>query len=155
MGSNFDRPTLPPVGWVAELREEDRDLLATYGEFISIQPDHDMIRQGENQEHIHLIIRGKLEVRRQGIEDDVVMGVVQAGECLGEVSLFDSGPASASIRALEFTQAWRIDRDSLASFISEAPVTGNMLLIGLATELSRRLRSLSTQLVDAKIAPHH
>lgn len=150
MNSAFDRPTLPPLGWVADLKEEDRELLSSYGEFLGLQPDHDMIRQGEEQKHLYFIISGKLEARRTGISDDLVVGIIQAGETLGEIAIFDPGPASAHVRALEFSQIWRIDNESLSSFMTDNPVAGNQLLVRLATLLSQRSRMMMTQLVDAK-----
>lgn len=150
MSITFDRPTLPAVGWVANINEDDRDLLATYGEFLGVQPDHDMIRQGEDQNQLFLVISGQLEVRRMGIQDDLVMGVIKAGESIGEIALFDSGPASASIRALEFCQVWCINRESITSFVTDNPVAGNHLLVGLATILSQRARVLSNQVVEAR-----
>ncbi|NJK92837.1 MAG: cyclic nucleotide-binding domain-containing protein [Blastochloris sp.] len=121
MSSAFDRPTLPAVGWVANLNDDDRDLLASYGEFFGIQPDHDMIKQGDEQNQLFLVISGRLEVRRIGLNDDLVLGVISAGESIGEMSLFDIGPASASIRALEFCQVWRIDKESIGSFVADSP----------------------------------
>jgi len=150
MNSSFDRPTLPAVSWTARLKEEDRDLLASYGEFYGLQPDHDLIRQGEDQKHLFFVISGRLEARRTGLQDDVVVGIIQGGELFGEIALFDPGPASAHVRALEFCQIWRIDHDSLNDFLKDNPVSGNHLLTGLATLLSQRLRGMMVHLVDAK-----
>ena len=150
MSSNFDRPTLPSLGWVADLKEDDRDLLASYGEFFGLQPDHDMIRQGDEQRHLFFVISGKLEVRRSGLRDDIVLAVIQPGEAFGEIAIFDPGPASAHVRALEFSQIWRIDSDSLGAFLNDNPMAGNSLLVRLATLLSQRTRELMTQLVNAK-----
>jgi CRP-like cAMP-binding protein len=153
MSDAFDRPTLPDAGFLAGLPEDDRDLLASYGEFRGVQPDHDMIRQGEEQHDVFFVISGKLEVRRQGMEDDIVVGCINAGESIGEMSVFDHGPASANIRALEFSQIWKIDGESLKQFIQDNPVCGNKMLLGLSTILSQRVRTLSRQLVDAKTSP--
>ncbi|MEM6822909.1 MAG: cyclic nucleotide-binding domain-containing protein [Verrucomicrobiota bacterium] len=150
MSTEFDRPTLPEAGFLAGLPEDDRDLLASYGEFRGVQPDHDMIRQGDIQEHLYFVISGKLEVRRQGVQDDIVVGTILPGESIGEISVFDIGPASASIRALEFSQVWWIDGNSLKDFIRDSPVAGNHIMLGLATILSKRVRTLSSQLVDAR-----
>ncbi|MEM1158117.1 MAG: cyclic nucleotide-binding domain-containing protein [Verrucomicrobiota bacterium] len=150
MSQEFNRPTLPECGFLAGVRDDDRDLLASYGEFLGIQPDHDMIRQGEQQHHVYFVISGKLEVRRQGLGDDIVVGTIEKGESIGEISVFDHGEASASIRALEFTQVWRIDGDSLKEFIQESPACGNTILLGLSVILSKRVRLLSRQLVDAR-----
>lgn len=150
MSQDFDRPTLPDTGFLEKVQDDDRDLLASYGEFLGIQPDHDMIRQGEEQLHVYFVISGKLEVRRQGIGDDIVVGTINQGESIGEISVFDHGEASASIRALEFTQVWRIDGDSLKNFIKSSPACGNEILLGLTIILSQRVRLLSRQLVDAR-----
>jgi len=151
MAESFDRPTLPKTGFLEAMADDDRDLLASYGEFRGVQPDHDMIRQGEEQQQVYFVISGKLEVRRQGLADDIVVGIISPGESIGEMSVFDAGPASASIRALEFSQIWVIDGVSLKSFIRDSPVAGNQILLGLATILSQRVRQLSRQLVDARI----
>lgn len=142
------------MGWVAHLKEEDRDLLASYGEFSGIHPDHDMIRQGEEQSRVYFVISGRLEVRKQGLEDDIIVGVVGAGESIGELSLFDPAPANASVRALEFSQVWRIDRESLMGYIADSPAAGNTILQGICEILSRRLREANAQLVDAKLGYH-
>ncbi len=150
MSDSINRPTLPDAGLFLGIREDDRDLLATYGQFMGVQPDHDMIRQGETQMHLYYVIQGKLEVRRQGINDDIVVGSIQSGESIGEMSVFDEGPASASIRALEFSQIWKIDGDSLKAFLQDNPVAGNSIMLRIATLLSQRLRKLSEQLVEAR-----
>jgi len=150
MSQKFDRPTLPETGFLEGIRPDDLDLLASYGEFLGIQPDHDMIRQGEEQLHVYFVISGRLEVRRQGLSDDIVVGTIEPGESIGEISVFDPGEASASIRALEFTQVWRIDGESLRDFIKDSPACGNIILLGLSVILSKRVRLLSRQLVDAR-----
>lgn len=150
MSDNFSQPTLPPIGWVADLNNEDRELLASYGEFISAYPDRDLIEQGWQQTHLYLVVSGVLDVRRVGLEQDVPIGSLGPGESIGEMSIFDPGPASASVRAQEFSQVWRINRDSLASYLNDSPGSGLLVLGALATILSKRVRLLSQQLVDAK-----
>lgn len=150
MSAEFDRPILPSVGCVSELKEDDRELLASYGEFISAQPDHDLIRQGEEQDYLYVVLKGSLEVRREGLDQDIIVGVIKEGETIGEVSIFDPGKASASVRAYEFSQIWRINRESLNQFFGDNPAVGNIILIQLNNILSQRLRNLNALLVDAK-----
>ena len=68
MSDTFSQPTLPPIGWVADLKDEDRELLASYGEFVSAYPDRDLIEQGWEQSHLYLVVGGTLDVRRIGLE---------------------------------------------------------------------------------------
>ncbi|MFQ3670837.1 MAG: cyclic nucleotide-binding domain-containing protein [Verrucomicrobiia bacterium] len=149
MSDSLDQPVLPPIGFVADLKDEDRELLSSYGEFLPANPEHDLIEQGWPQEHLFLLISGQLEVRRTGLEKDVLIGVINPGESVGETSVFDPGPASATVRPREFSQVWRIDRDSLNSYLADNPVAGVILLIGIATALSQRVRLLTASLTDA------
>ncbi|MEM9445679.1 MAG: cyclic nucleotide-binding domain-containing protein [Verrucomicrobiota bacterium] len=153
MNQSFDRPTLPAVGWVKSLKGDDRELLATYGEFISVEPDHDLIRQGDQQDNLYLVIAGSLEVRREGIDRDIIVGSIKEGESIGEISIFDPGEASASVRAYEFSQIWRISRENLNSFLTDNQGAGVFLMVELNHILSKRLRKLNALLVDAKSAP--
>jgi CRP-like cAMP-binding protein len=149
MSEGISQPILPPIGILSLLKEDDRDLLSGYGEFLPATPEHDLIEQGWPQEHLYILISGQLEVRRTGLEKDVPIGVINPGECVGETSIFDPGPASASVRAKEFSQVWRIDRDSLNSFLADNPGSGMLLLAGLSTVLSQRVRLLTASLTDA------
>jgi len=148
MSNDFSTPTLPPIGWVANLREDDRELLASYGQFLALYPPNELIFQGDEQHHLFLLISGKLEVRREGRDNPIVVGTITPGECIGEVALFDPGPASATVVALEFSQIWKIDQVSLNLFLESNPVGGNHLMVGLATILSNRLRHLNAKMVE-------
>ena len=150
MSDAFSETTLPPIGWVADLKDEDRDLLASYGEFISAYPDRDLIEQGWQQTHLYLVVSGILDVRRVGLEQDIPLGSLGEGESIGEMSVFDPGPASASVRAREFSRVWRINRDSLMAYLTDSPGSGLLLLGALSTILSKRVRLLSQQLVESK-----
>lgn len=148
MSTDFSTPSLPPIGWVATLKDEDRDLLASYGQFQALYPPNELIFQGDEQKHLYLVISGELEVRREVESTSVVVGTIGAGECIGEVALFDPGPASATVVALEFAQIWKIDQESLNLFLESNPVAGSHLMVGLATILSHRVRQLNAKLAE-------
>jgi len=150
MSDAFSLTTLPPIGWVSDLKSEDRELLASYGEFISATPEHDLIEQGWQQTHLYLVVSGSLAVRSIGLDQDISLGSLGVGECVGEMSIFDPGPASASVRATQFSRVWRINRDSLMAYLSDSPGSGILLLGALSTILSKRIRALSQQLVESK-----
>jgi CRP/FNR family transcriptional regulator, cyclic AMP receptor protein len=57
------------------------------------------------------------------------------------VALFDSGTASATVKAVDFSQLWRINRSELLSFVTDNPGAGVPLVMGLAHLLAVRLRN--------------
>ena len=69
---------------------------------------------------------------------------------LGELSLFDPGPASASVQVAERSVLWSMGRDALGKLICEDPGLCGALLFGIAHGLEERLRH-----VDELIAQDH
>jgi CRP-like cAMP-binding protein len=137
----LSKPTLPTFSWIGHLKEDDRDLLSSYGEFFPGHPGNVIIEEGAMQTEVFVVISGKLDVRaRQDDGSEILMAQVGPGETLGEISLFDPGPAAATVTAIEFSQLWRIADADLMHFMEENPGAGNVLLRTLASILAQRLR---------------
>jgi CRP/FNR family cyclic AMP-dependent transcriptional regulator len=144
MSETLSRPTLPTFSWIGHLKEDDRDLLSSYGEFFPGHPGNVIIEEGKMQTEVFVVISGKLEVHaKQEDGSDILLAQVGPGETLGEISLFDPGPAAATVTAVEFSQLWRIADDDLMDFMKENPGAGNVLLRTLASILAQRLRQMN------------
>jgi CRP-like cAMP-binding protein len=142
--SELTRPTLPTFSWIGHLKEDDRELLSSYGEFFPGHPGNVVIEEGKMQTEVVVVISGKLEVHaKQEDGTDILLAQVGPGETLGEISLFDPGPAAATVTAVEFSQLWRIADDDLMEFMKENPGAGNVLLRTLASILAQRLRQMN------------
>lgn len=148
MSQDFSHPSLPAISWVAHLKQDDRDLLSSYGEFIPAHVEKPIITEGEKQSFLYFVISGSLKVMRSGEKGEHVIATVHAGESLGEISVFDPGPASATVIPLEFSQLWRINQRELMNFIRDNSGAANQLLVALVTTLSQRLRRLDPLLVN-------
>jgi len=143
MAESLSKPTLPTFSWIGYLKDDDREQLSSYGEFFPGHPGNIIIREGEIQTHVFVVVSGKLEVcATQEDGSKTVLAHVVPGETLGEISLFNPGPATATVTALEFTQLWRIADTDLITFMEENPGAGNILLRTLATILAQRLRQV-------------
>lgn len=94
----------------------------------------DLMCEGDAGDCVYLVVEGKVAVRHQREE------LVQLGprESVGEMSLLDSEPRSASVVALEDTLTLRVDQGPFFSLLAERPE----LARGLIAVLSRRLRSM-------------
>jgi CRP-like cAMP-binding protein len=144
MSESLSRPTLPTFSWIGHLKEDDRDLLSSYGEFFPGHPGNVIIEEGAMQTEVFVVVSGKLEVRaRQEDGSEILLAQVGPGETLGEISLFDPGPAAATVTATEFSQLWRIADEDLIHFMQENPGAGNVLLRTLASILAQRLRQMN------------
>jgi CRP-like cAMP-binding protein len=134
-------PTLPTFSWIGHLKEDDRELLSSYGEFFPGYPGNIIVEEGALQTEVFVVISGELEVHStQEDGSRILRGRIGPGQTIGEISLFDPAPATATVIASEFSQLWRIADDDLLQFMEEDPGAGNILLRTLAKILSQRLR---------------
>jgi len=144
MSDILSTPTLPTFSWIGHLKDDDRDLLSSYGEFFPGHPGNVIIEEGSMQTEVFVVISGKLEVHaKQEDGSEILLAHVGPGETLGEISLFNPGPAAATVTAVEFSQLWRIADEDLIEFMEENPGAGNVLLRTLASILAQRLRQMN------------
>jgi CRP-like cAMP-binding protein len=144
MSETLTRPSLPNFSWIGHLKEDDRELLSSYGEFFPGHPGNVIIEEGSLQTEVIVVISGMLEVRaKQEDGKDIILAQVGPGETLGEISLFNPGPAAATVSVVEFSQLWRIADADLIQYMEENPGAGNILLRTLASILAQRLRQVN------------
>jgi CRP-like cAMP-binding protein len=144
MSDLLTKPTLPTFSWIGHLKQDDRELLSSYGEFFPGHPGNVIIEEGAMQTEVFVVISGMLEVRaRQDDGSEILLAQIGPGETLGEISLFNPGPAAATVTAVEFSQLWRIADADLMHFMEENPGAGNVLLRTLASILAQRLRQMN------------
>jgi CRP-like cAMP-binding protein len=144
MSDTLSNPTLPTFSWIGHLKDDDRELLSSYGEFFPGHPGTVIIEEGAMQTEVFVVISGKLEVHAKQEDGSVaLLAQVGKGETLGEISLFSPGPAAATVTAVEFSQLWRIADASLMEFMEQNPGAGNVLLRTLASILAQRLRQMN------------
>jgi hypothetical protein len=140
------KPSLPTFSWLGHLKDDDRELLSSYGDFFPGHPGGIIIEEGVLQTEVFVVISGELEVYT--IAEDgtpVVLARLGPGETIGEMSLFDPAPATATVRATQFSQLWRIADTDLINFMDQNPGAGNILLRTLATILAQRLRQIDPE----------
>ncbi|MCX6934611.1 MAG: cyclic nucleotide-binding domain-containing protein [Verrucomicrobia bacterium] len=141
--------TLPVAGITANFGVEARAALSGYGEFISVEPTHNLVEEGAELGRMYILVSGELSVRRQGQSSELELAKLQPGDTFGEISIFDPGPTSATICPTQPSLVWTISWPQLEFLMNNNHQLGGMLLIGLATILSRRLREMNKKLVTA------
>lgn len=151
MSTNFDRPELPALGIVSSLAEDDRRLLSDYGEFLPVKDGATIIEEGADQDCLVFLISGLLHVTTNKDGSTVLLARVEPGESIGEVNLFDPGKASASVVAKAFSQVWKARRNDLDDFLRAYPEAAGRLMIGLLSEMSKRLRHMNQKLSNTEL----
>ena len=104
-----------------------------------------LFRKGEAGKHAYVIISGRLKVAASAEDGkETVLRIMDPGEVIGEIALFDSQPRSGTVTALDPAELLVIQRRDLLPFLESHPRTAIKLLETLAV----RLRTISAQLED-------
>ncbi|MFV1993916.1 MAG: Crp/Fnr family transcriptional regulator [Verrucomicrobiales bacterium] len=150
MSTDFTTPELPAIGFVADMDTDDRRLLSSYGEFIPAHEGTVIIKQGDPQNSLFMVISGLLHVQSERDGRTTLLGRLRTGDMIGEINVFDPAKASATVVSVEFSQLWRINAEMLEDFLSESPVTAANLLIAICTQLSKRVRATNEKVAIAQ-----
>ncbi|TDU71450.1 Cyclic nucleotide-binding domain-containing protein [Prosthecobacter fusiformis] len=139
-------PSLTPL--LANFTPQELSLLSSFGDSRSYQAEEVVIRQGDENDHLYLVLKGKLDVFQDIDGMNKKVASLESGDSLGEVSVFDPGPASATVCAANETEVWLITRDSLDRLHAANPKVAYRLLSRITTCLSKRLRQMNDKVVD-------
>lgn len=143
---------LPEMGFATDFDSEERSQLGNFGEFLSLDEGDVLIQEGHTQDSLFLVVSGKLHVQTDVAGRAVLLGILKAGDTVGEVNIFDSGTASASVISNTFSQIWKIDRARLEQYLEAHPRTAARLLVNVSTQLSKRLRRANEKAAMARAA---
>lgn len=119
----------------------------------TFKPGALLIRQGEEQTGLFILVNGNAKVVRD--HDGFMVDISQhgPGEIFGDMSFLEGQPASASVEACDpEVLAIAISRDNINSFINKDPNFAGRFYQSLAAILSQRLRA-TTDSVDASQSP--
>ena len=95
------------------------------------------------------VLDGKVSVEAKGVGQIATLG---SGEMLGEMSLVDETPPSATVLVIEPTQILRIPRGTLNAKLAADPAFAARLYRAIAMFLSIRMRSTVQRLDYGKVA---
>jgi CRP-like cAMP-binding protein len=115
-------------------RSSHLSLLATISQEIEADAGEVLIRPGEPNDALYVIVRGSVEL--SGVGDHTLNA--EDGTAFGTWSLIDSAPSVVGARATERTRLLRITRSDFQELLSDHPE----LATGMLQALARRLRSL-------------
>ncbi len=111
-----------------------------------VKPGTELCTEGEFGESLFIILEGAATVLKG---DGVTIAELQPGQHIGEMSLIERAPRSATVRSKTAMSVLVIERDAFFGLLSEEQ-TAVKLLWGLVRMLNARLRSTSDELSHIK-----
>jgi len=135
---------LVKVDALKDLSPQQRDSVGAILSVTTIPAGRVIFAEGEPGDAAYFILEGAAEVVREG-EDGAacVLAQVRAGWIVGEMSLLDRGPRSATVTAVDKCRLAQLTRDDFETLVAEHPVIACLILRRLGRMLSLRLRRTS------------
>jgi CRP-like cAMP-binding protein len=101
-----------------------------------------LCRRGDPGGQLHGVLSGRLRVISEGDDGrEAILNLIDPGDVIGEISLLDSRPRSASVEAVEDSVLLSLHRRDLLPFFERNPKAAMKLASVLATHV-RRLSEL-------------
>ena len=141
------------IAFLKELSAEERQELLSLGTTLPLAIDDTVIRQGQEQPALYLVLEGSLRVRCHSPYSVVEIGLLGAGDCFGEMNLLDPLKASATITGIEAGTLWKLERDAFQQFVENHPRAGVKLLTYFGIQLTKRMRRMEDQLLRCSERP--
>ena len=133
---------------LASFAPEDVAQLSTFGESRSYVAGETVLKEGDENSFLYLVLRGKLEVLKESDDGPQHIAEISITGSLGEMSVFDPGPASATVKAIGDVEVWRISQSSLDRLHDVRPKVAYKLVTRICSCLAVRLRRLNQRFVD-------
>ncbi len=113
------------------------DALSVKGRRHTFKKNTVIMPEGEPGEYLYVIATGSVKVF-VGDEDgrELVLYREGRGACIGDISLLDNAPRSASVMTLEKTVAWSLSKQDFLTCIEQNPA----MSLTIIRTLTRRLR---------------
>lgn len=118
--ANFEIVCQSPLG--IELKKDDCKALADVIETRKLSDGEILIREGDREDALHVIISGRLAVTRDvGVGDYVTLHVLNPGEFAGAMGFIDGGERSATLRSLADTEVYTLHRSAFEPLVESHP----------------------------------
>ena len=114
------------------------DRLASAADEVTVEADHVIIRQGHHHQELFVIESGSAIVEI----DDKKVADIPAGEFVGELSYFNQGAASATVKTAEQSNILVIPYNRFEQILEDNP----KLVRAIAAELADRLEATDLRL---------
>lgn len=143
----MDTKLLHGIPLFETLSEKETQLIASRTDLRRFPKDSVIINEGEDSNSLFIILSGKVKVYLvDETGQEIILNYLREGDYFGEVSLFDEGHRSASVRALADCYFAVLERDDLVEILSSHPEMALAMIRGTTQrvrDLSSNVRSLA------------
>jgi len=131
------------------LSKPDRNFVLEHVRYEHLGTGCTLLREGDSQQGLHILVDGHCEVVKQldgGSEQQ--LAILESGAIIGEVSFFSEAAHSATVRALEPTEAMCLSLESFRELRASRPEVAMTLIMNMGRLLAERFRRMDQYTYD-------
>ncbi len=136
------------------LSDDYLQIISSYGDMLQIKGNDTIIEEGQIGHPLYVIIEGQVEVflpkiRKGGLKERptrIRLSRLAKGDCIGEYSLIDNEPASASVVAIEPCKIFKISRSGFEKMIISSDHLAQIIYKNILRVLIKRSRQYDNEL---------
>ena len=131
------------------LKSDELKVVSKYMNFMDFEPRETVFKEGERGDYVCFITEGALDVVKENDKGkQVIITSIGRGRSIGEMSVIDDFPRSATVKAKTKTTLVILTRKGFEKVLDEHPGIGVKILKGISRLLSMNLRKTSSRLAD-------
>lgn len=128
---------------------DELKIFAQYAEVYDLERGATLFNEGDISERMYLIVRGKVDVYKQNdAYKNKKITTIHAGKTIGEMSIIDGLPCSATAITAEPSRLVLISKENFLQFTKNHPVQCLKLTLKISKLLSLRLRRATNIIAD-------
>ncbi len=128
------------------LTSGDLRLLAEKAKRVTYDAGEIVLCEGREAKGIFVLRSGRVKIEKRFSKAPYTIATLGPGEVFGEVSFIDSRLASASVLAVEASEADILEKAEVFSLLASVPRLSSRFYQSLALKLSERLRATTDNL---------
>lgn len=115
---------------------------------VSLRAGQRLFTQGDPGDAAYVVQSGEIEIFTEPAGHEVAIATLGANEVLGELSLIDGTPRSASARAVQATELFRLDKSEFDFLRRNMRPEAYKLMRGITRSLCERIRETNEHIAD-------
>lgn len=152
--AEIDKSSITPgmlrrVKALAELNDDQLMRFAEYMEPQTLAQWAQIVKQGDLDDSMFLVLEGELRVRLMIGGKETILATLGAGECFGEIALFDRGPRSADVVSNKPSVLLKVTTDAFERLRKEAPELAVPIVLAICKTLAARIRADNKRIKDS------
>lgn len=139
--------SMPIFGGISK---ESLEFLVDHSNMVHLSPGDYFFREGDDAVSMFVLERGKVAITKQWNGKEHLLKQLSQGDCFGEMALLDLYPRSASVVAMEPSDAIELHSSILLKLYEHDLEQFTVIQMNIGREISRRLRAADKQLFQSK-----